>query len=317
MNFVSVIIVNYNGEKHLDDCLSSLLTQDYTAIEILVIDNNSTDHSEEIIRKYKEVKLIKLRENVGLAEGCNIGARNSKGEFLCFVNNDMKFENNFIPSLVQELDSESEIFAVDALHYNWQGDRTLHAGSVLEKVNFYKGHIPGYHLNPVAILESKVNVPWGCLANLMVRKDRFFQLGGFDRTFFIDYEDVDLCWRAWLRGWRTVYVPGAKAYHKVGMSSEKSGMNTKRAFHQHKNYIRFILKCMDTDIIMKMFFSLPLRAFGYLVKGKFNLIGALLKAGLKITLEWREILRERVEITKNKKISNKFLLKKFLAHNSN
>lgn len=314
---VSVIIVNYNGERYIDDCISSLLYQDYPVLEIIIVDNNSTDRSEEVIRKYKEVKLIKLKENVGLAEGCNVGARVAKGEFLCFVNNDMKFEKNFISSLVQELYLNSELFAVDALHYNWQGDRILHAGSVLKKTTFYKGHIPGYRLNPVAIVDRKIDVPWGCLANLMVKRDKFFELNGFDRTFFMDYEDADLCWRAWLRGWRTVYIPGAKAYHKVGMSTEVSGMGTMRAFHQHKNYMRFILKCMDVNIIMKMFFSLPLRAAIYLLKGRFNLIGALLKAILKIGLEWRDIMRERAEIIKNKKISNKFLLKKFLVHNSN
>ncbi len=317
MKFVSVIIVNYNGEKYLDDCLSSLQSQDYAEYEIIIVDNASSDRSEEIVKKYRDVKFIKLDKNLGLAEGCNVGARESKGEYLCFVNNDMRFEPDFIRHLANALSREPDIFAVDALHYNWEGDRVLHAGAVFRRVALFKGHLPGLKLDPVAIVDRKIDVPWGCLANLMVKREQFLQLRGFDSTFFIDFEDVDLCWRAWLRGWRTVYVPEARAYHKVGMSSEVSGMNVRRAFHQHKNYMRFILKCMDLNIIIKMFFSLPLRAAGYLVKGRFDLLRALLKAILKITLEWREILMERAEIIKNKKVPNKFLFKKFLVSNSN
>ncbi len=317
MNFVSVIIVNYNGEKYLDDCLSSLLYQDYPEYEIIVVDNASSDRSEEIVKKYNKVKFIKLDNNLGLAEGCNVGARASKGEYLCFVNNDMKFEPDFIRNLANALSSEPDIFAVDALHYNWEGDRVLHAGSVFRRVVPFKGHLPGLKLDPVAIVDRRTDVPWGCLANLMVKREQFFQLGGFDSSLFLDFEDVDLCWRAWLRGWRTVYVPEARAYHKVGVSTEVSGMNARRSFYQHRNYMRFTLKCMDLNIIIKMFFSLPFKAAGYLVKGRVDLFSAFLKGILKIALEWQDILRERAEVKKSKKVSNKFLIQKFLASNLN
>ena len=302
MKKVSIIIVNYNGENHLDECLYSLQLQDYEPFDIIVVDNNSTDKSVEIIKKYKDVKLIKLNENVGLAEGCNIGARESDGEFLCFVNNDMKFEKDFILELAKELSLDSDIFAVDAMHYNWSGDKILHAGSGFREVTFFKGHIPGYYLDPVLILDKKIDVPWGCLANLMVRRDKFFELNGFDKTLFIDYEDADLCWRAWLRGWRTVYVPSAKAYHKVGMSDETVGISEKRLFHQQKNFMRFILKNMDNDIVLKMIFSLPMRAFSYILKGKFRLLKAIAKGFFRILSDFSEILKERGRIKINKKL---------------
>lgn len=317
MKKVSVVVVNYNGEKHLDDCLFSLQSQDYNPLEIIVVDNNSSDRSIEIIKKYEDVRLIKLEENVGLAEGCNIGARESDGEFLCFVNNDMRFEEEFISELAKELCAEEDIFGVDALHYNWAGDKILHAGSVFRKVPFFKGHIPGFYLDPVAIIDKKIDVPWACLANLMVRRDRFFELDGFDKTLFIDFEDADLCWRAWLRGWRTVYVPSAKAYHKVGMSGETKSISEKRLFHQQKNFIRFVLKSMDGDIIVKMIFSLPVKAIGYTLKGRFKFLKAMVKAFFRVFSDFSEIMKERGNIKVNKKMSNKVLFQKFLISEEN
>ncbi len=319
MQKVSVIIVNYNGERHLDDCLSSLLSQDYPNIEIIVVDNNSSDRSEEIAKKYNSVKFIKLDKNVGLAQGCNIGARESKGDYFCFVNNDMRFEPDFIRNMVDILQSASDIFAVDALHYNWQGDKILHAGTVLRKTLFLKGHIPGFIADPTAIVDEIAEVPWGCLANLMVKRNMFFDLGGFDHTFFIYYEDTDLCWRAWLKGWKTIYTPHAKAYHKVGMSSDefqsiKSSIkiNPIRAISCHKNYVRFILKTMDLPIILKMLLAIPIKIIAYSLKGNFKSLRALLIAIFRITFfELKEILIERKKIKSSQITTNDFLLCKF------
>ena len=320
MNFVSVIIVNYNGEKHLDDCLNSLLSQDYPEHEVIIVDNASLDRSEEVVRKYKVVKFIKLEKNLGLAEGCNVGARASKGEYLCFLNNDMRFEPDFIRHLVKGLDSSPDIFAVDALHYNWAGDKILHAGIVLRKASPFKGHIPGFLTDSAAIIDRKIEIPWGCLANLMVKRDKFFQLGGFDSTFFIDFEDVDLCWRAWLRGWRTVYVPEARAYHKVGMSSDEyqtanftQRVNPRRALGQHKNYMRFIFKTMNIDIILKMLLvAIPARIIGYFIKGRVDLLWAQMKAFASIIVEFKDILNERKNIQNNIVLTNNSLFDKFL-----
>jgi len=320
MKKVSVVIVNYNGEKHLDDCLSSLLSQDYPEMEIIVVDNASSDRSEEIVRKYKGVKFIKSEKNLGLAEGCNVGARESNGEYICFVNNDMRFERDFISKLAEVLDSSSDIFAADALHYNWSGDRILHAGTVLRKTSLYKGHIPGFLSNPVAVIDKKLDVPWGCLANLMVKRDMFFELGGFDSTFFIDYEDADLCWRAWLRGWKTVFTPFAKAYHKVGMSSDefqkvelKEKINQKRALSQHKNYIRFILKTMDINIIIRMLLiAVPARIIGYFIKGRYILLWAQMRSLIITIVELKDIIKERRNIKHNLVLTNSYLFDKFL-----
>jgi len=319
MQKVSVIIVNYNGEKHLDDCLSSIVRQDYSNIEIIIVDNNSSDRSEEIARKYNGERFIKLEKNVGLAEGCNIGARESNGDYFCFVNNDMRFEPDFIRKMVDILQSSPEIFAVDALHYNWQGDKILHAGTLLRKTLFLKGHIPGFIADPIAFIDEIAEVPWGCLANLMVKRNMFFELGGFDHTFFTYYEDTDLCWRAWLRGWKTIYTPFAKAYHKVGMTSDeflflKSSIkiNPLRAISCHKNHIRFILKTMDLPIIFKMLLAIPIKIIVYFIKGNFKSLQAFLTALFRITFfELKDILKERKKIKSSAVKTNDFLIAKF------
>ena len=78
---------------------------------------------------------------------------------------------------------------------------------------------------------------------MMVRRDRLLELGGFDETMFMDFEDIDLCWRAWLRGWESVYVPDAWVRHRVGAATSPGAVQTRRLVSSHHNLMRFALKC--------------------------------------------------------------------------
>src|SRR5277367_5567899 len=92
---VSIVIVNWNGAKHLRICLPSLLAQSYAALEIIVADNASTDDSKSVAEEYK-VRWLGIAENLGLAPGLNRGAQAANGELLLFVNNDMRFDEEFV-----------------------------------------------------------------------------------------------------------------------------------------------------------------------------------------------------------------------------
>ena len=107
---VSVIIVNYNGKRHLEKCLESLMKVDYEKYEVILVDNNSNDDSLEFVKSvYSSVIIIKLDKNYGFAEPNNIGAKIAKGEFLLFLNNDTKVNPNFIQEMVNVFNKDSKI----------------------------------------------------------------------------------------------------------------------------------------------------------------------------------------------------------------
>jgi len=113
---ISVIIVNYNGKKLLENCLESLFKTDYNNFEVILVDNNSTDGSMEFVTKnYPKIIVIKLDSNKGFAEPNNIGAKIAKGEYLLFLNNDTVTTTNFISEMIKVLEKDEKIAICQSL----------------------------------------------------------------------------------------------------------------------------------------------------------------------------------------------------------
>jgi GT2 family glycosyltransferase len=263
---VTVVVVNYNGAHLLPDCLASLVAQTYGAgIEILVIDNGSIDESAAVAAEYP-CRFIPLGANAGLPAAYNRGAALAGGEYLFFVNNDMRFDAACVARLANALDHESSLFAADPLQYNWSGDQVIHSRAMLEparslRETFSRALIPlpPLKMNYTVEATETIAVPWGCAGCLMVRKRLFDEIGGWDESFFIDMEDMDLCWRAWLRGWPTVFVPEARLNHRWGASNDEQLFAAKsveirkrlrrrdfaRIVRQQRNHLRFAVKVLD------------------------------------------------------------------------
>ena len=218
---VSTIVVNWNGARDLETCLASLLRQSYCPLEIIVVDNASTDDSATVAQRLG-VRWLALDQNVGLAPALNRGAEAANGELLLFLNNDMRFHEEFAAAMVVEMLERDDIFAVDALQYDWNGAHEVHLGTRLStrasEGAFSHQLTPGLYM-----CQNSRNAPTAVFmasaANMLVRKTMFQALGGFDERLFFGYEDVDLCWRAWMRSCRTVLAPAAKCYHRVSHST--------------------------------------------------------------------------------------------------
>jgi GT2 family glycosyltransferase len=217
---VSAVIVNRNGAEHLRVCLPSLRAQSYGDIEIVVVDNASSDESATVAEHFG-TKWLALEQNVGLAPALNKGAAAAMGKFLLFVNNDMRFDSQFVERLAQRLSDDPSIFAVDGMQFNWDGTAPGHLAT---RLGARKGSrlcleiVPGLFLQQFQT-ERSVPAFMASAASMMVRRYFFEKLGGFDERLPLSYEDVDICWRAWLHGWKTIYVPGAVCWHRVGASS--------------------------------------------------------------------------------------------------
>jgi len=221
---VSVVIVNWNGAQHLRICLPSLLAQSYQDLEIIVVDNASLDDSAKVAEEYK-VRWLALKNNLGLAPGLNAGAAAANGEFLLFVNNDMRFDPEFVAELVAPLRRDEEIFCTDAMQFSWDGGERGHLAARLATKPVPGKRtaelVPGLHFYQQEKLE-KSKVFMASAACMLARRSIFEKLGGFDARLPLGYEDVEICWRAWAYGHSTVYVPTAICWHRVGSSIQST-----------------------------------------------------------------------------------------------
>ena len=217
---VSAIIVNWNGAHHLRICLASLLSQSFTSLESIVVDNGSTDDSAEVTREFK-ARWLPLDENVGLAPALNRGAATAAGDFLLFINNDMRFDPGFVAALVEGLRQNEEIFASDGMQFNWDGSDRAHLATRLvsrrPRSHSSTELVPGLYFYPKEA-SNETAVFMGSAACMLVRQRLFEKLNGFDDRLPLGYEDVEICWRAWVQGWKTVYVPTAICWHHIGSS---------------------------------------------------------------------------------------------------
>jgi N-acetylglucosaminyl-diphospho-decaprenol L-rhamnosyltransferase len=238
---VTVVIGNWQGEQVLGDCLPTLAQQTLPPAEVLVVDASSADASAAVARGHGARVL--LRENRGLGYLYNEGARAAAGEYVLCANNDVAFEPSCLELLAAALDEDPYRFAADPRQLDWSGERVVHARTTLRRGPLLRQPLPGFRLDLVAAADASVATLSANGGAMLLRRNRLLELGGFDETMFMDFEDLDLCWRAWLRGWPSVYVPGATVRHRVGAVTSPATLQ-RRLVSSHHNLLRFALKCL-------------------------------------------------------------------------
>ena len=241
MTDVSVVIGNFQGESVLPACLDSLERQTVLPSEVVVADASSTDGSRAIAEE-RGARWIDL-PNLGLGHLYNRGVEATASEYVLLSNNDVAYDERCIELLRHALDADRSLFAADPRQVNWDEDRLVHARTTLRRGSLLHELLPGLHLDLAAPAGGNVATVTANGAAMLVRRSAFLELGGFDETFFMDLEDLDLCWRAWLRGWGSVYVPDAWLRHRVGAVTT-AGVLPRRLASSHHNLVRFALKCL-------------------------------------------------------------------------
>ena len=238
---VAVVIGNYQGERLLPDCLASLQTQTLKPREVIVVDAGSSDRSVEVAERF-EARVLR-RENRGLGYLYNEGARAGSAELVLLLNNDVALDQRCLELLAAALAADSSLFAADPRQVDWDARRDVKARTTLARGRLIREYIPSLHLDdcvPSAEIAPTVSAHG---AAMLVRRELLLELGGFDETFFMEWEDLDLCWRAWLRGRGSVYVPDAWLRHRVGAATGARDL-TRRHSSSHHNLMRFALKCL-------------------------------------------------------------------------
>ena len=238
---VSIIIVNYNGKELLQKCLDSLLNVKYDNFEIILVDNNSTDGTVEFITKnHPSIILIKLDSNKGFAEPNNIAAKIAKGEYLLFLNNDTVVTPNFIFEMVKVMETDKKIAICQSLLLKPDGS--------VDSSGDFIDHL-GVVYNSKTEIDEIREVSSARGASMLVRSDIFEKLDGFDQKFFVTFEDVDLCWRSWILGYRVLIIPTSIVYHEGGITIKK--IKSEIAFHGFKNQLAMKITNFEPILAMR------------------------------------------------------------------
>lgn len=209
----SVIVLNYNGRQWLDGCLTALNAQvGAPPFEVVLADNGSSDDSIAWLeRHHPSIRVLRHGANLGFAGGNNAAAAQATGRLLVFLNNDTVPDPHWLRDLCQPLDADpqlamvtSRIVFLDApAVVDSAGDGYLRAGGAYKRG----------HRAPVDAYLEPGEVFGACGAAFAIRRDVFYEVGGFDEAFFMVYEDVDLSYRVRLAGYRCWYAPGAIVRH--------------------------------------------------------------------------------------------------------
>lgn len=272
-SLVSVIIVNWNGKDILDHCIASVYDQAYKNIEVIIVDNNSTDESiTGVKKKYKGLHIIYNKENKGFAEGNNIGLAYAKGKYILLLNNDALLTKACLPTLISKMEKNKNIGVLQP-KIIYKGSPFYKDGSINSIGSFltitgFPYHI-GYGKNPMKKLynkEMEIYTAFG--ACMVIRHSIIQEVGLFDADFFAYFEESDFCHRVWLYGSRVVYTPTAVVYHRGGVSARIYGQE-KVIFHAFKNRICSFLKNFELLTLIQI---LPLHLFMCEVYAVVNLI---------------------------------------------
>jgi GT2 family glycosyltransferase len=217
---ISVIVVNWNGKEHTLECLESLGSIDYPNFEVVVVDNGSQDNSVQAIQKiFPGVALLETGDNLGFAVGNNMGIRYSLdrgADYLFLLNNDTVVDPQILNSFVAALRQIGEDAILGAKIYYYSKPTTIwYAGARwLPEISGFK-HIGQGRIDNDTDFNAISETDYACGCALFVSAGLLNRIGLLDETFYLTFEETDLCYRARRSGHKSFFVPEAKVWHKI------------------------------------------------------------------------------------------------------
>lgn len=271
---LSIIILNYKTKDLTTFCINSIVEQykkelDENKFEIIIVDNNSEDGSFEALSKLipevKNLKVIKAKENLGFGKGCNLGASKAKGEFLLFLNSDTEIKDQGFIKMINFFSKNKNIGILGGKLKNPNGTSQLSCGKFYSLFNLFLVLL-GFNklLNLRESPNSIKKVDWVSGACLMIRKEIFNKVNGFEKDFFMYIEDMELCFRVKKKGFLTYFYPNIMFFHKELGSSNK----TFAIVNIYKGILIFYKKHKSKSEYLSAQFMLKAKALMLVVLGK-------------------------------------------------
>ena len=246
---ISVIIPNWNGLRFLPECLESLRRQTYQDFVVILVDNGSTDASVAFVQeRYPEVRVIALQANLGFCAAVNVGIRASSGAFVALLNNDTEVDPCWLEKAVGALMARTDIAFCACKMLVHSDPRIMDSAGLFFRVDGVARSIGAGRLDGEEF--SKLREVFGaCGGAALYRRALFDDVGFFDEDFFLYGDDVDISFRAQLKGHKCLYVPDAVVYHHGSATVGK--VSAVQAYHGSKGMLGMVLKSMPGPLIRK------------------------------------------------------------------
>lgn len=302
---VSLIVVNWNGRPWLEDCLATLRDQTYSPLEIIIVDNGSTDGSCDFLKQqYSHIKLIELPENTGFAGGNIKGLEIAQGEYIALLNNDTHVDQNWLENLIQPMLQDPVVgICSSKLILNATGQLES-AGDGL--TTWGVGFKRGLNQDP-GLYQEQESVFGASAAACLYRRKMLDDIGFLDVDFFFNDEDTDLNFRAQLRGWKCTYVPKAIVYHQVNATIGR--MSDLHVYYHVRNLEFLWIKNMPTGLMLRYAHHKLIQELGsfcYLCLrlGKWKAFFLAKRDALRLL---PKMWKKRHHVQANKKVTNKYI----------
>ena len=298
------MIPNWNGERFLDLCLSSLRSQTYRDFEIIVVDNGSTDGSVERTRRdFPEVRVIPLKENRGFSAAVNTGILASTAELVALLNNDTEQDPGWLEALVRAADDHPEAGLFASKLVDFYDRRVLDGAGDALRLSGLPYRL-GHGERDRGQFDAPAYVFSACAAAALYRRVMLDEIGLFDEAFVSYCEDGDLSFRAQLAGYRCFYAPDAVVYH-IGSASTGGKRSATATRLGTRNSVSLLVKNLPLSAVPHV---LPFFILGQLARALTAAATGVLEAHLRGLAEaWRQLphtLRKRRAIQGKKKVSD-------------
>ena len=303
MKRTAVVILNWNGRQHLEQFLPSVVAHTPQQVRIIVSDNGSTDDSVTFLEQhYPTIEIIRLEQNYGFAEGYNRALEQVDAEFFILLNSDVEVTAGWVEPLVATLTNNRSVAAVapklrsygNRDHFEYAGA----AGGYIDVLGypFCRGRILSTLEQDKGQYDTAQEVFWASGAAFCCRADVFRMLGGFDADFFAHMEEIDLCWRMQLQGYKIMVEPHSTVYHLGGGTMPNE--SPRKLYLNYRNNLSMLFKCAPTWQRILVAVARPvadmLSALIYLLRGD--------KALAKATVEaYRDFFALHGELNKKRK----------------
>lgn len=288
MKPVAVVILNWNGEKLLAEFLPQVLAVTNSAIaEVIVVDNGSSDGSLEVMnREFPDVRVIAFGENYGFAEGYNRAIDMLENPYAVLLNSDVAPAEGWVEPLYDFLESHNDVAAVQPKIRSYRNRELFeHAGASggfidIHGYPYCRGRLFSVVERDYGQYDDPVEIFWASGAALAVRTDVYKAVGGLDANFFAHMEEIDMCWRMQLKGYKLYVVPSSTVFHLGGASLDYS--NPRKTYLNFRNNLLMMHKNLpDSTRCRKLFVRRLLDTlawFKYVASFDWKNASAILKA---------------------------------------
>ena len=316
-DLVSVTIVTYNSGRFIKRCLESVLEQKYPNMEVVVVDNASTDGTVDLLEQFAEqCRIYYNTENLGFAEAQNQAIALGKGEWVLTLNPDVLLMPNFIKELVEAGQMDSKVGTVCGKLLTIRASFDLPEKQLVDSTGIYftptLRHLDrgsqevdnGHYMNFEYVFGATAAA--ALYRRTMIEDISIFG-EFFDPDFFVYREDADVAWRAQLLGWRCLYTPNARGYHvRAVLPGNRRALPSVINMHSVKNRFLMRIKNMTPDLYRRNWFSITTRDL--VVAGACLLHEhSSLKAFWYVARNWRRVVQKRHEIMKRRRVTDEYL----------